>query len=147
MLSPPMVWRNKFHRRWKFHLNPNYGTRAIKLGYAAINTDNSAACRSRFLMAHYRVNSPMMTNNPIIRLVLTTSTATVGRSRKPARASTAVSTTCPFFMCMKLVPGSVVMQLIFSRGTTELWHGFKLILGCIKYGVIGVHGAPWVRGR
>ena len=38
-------------------------------------------------------------------------------------------------------------SLIFSRGTTVFWYGFKPILGCIKYGVIRVHGAPWVRGR
>ena len=52
--------------------------------------------------APYRAKKPMkiIANNPTTRHVLTIRTTSVGRSRKPARASTAVSTVCPLSFCI-----------------------------------------------
>jgi hypothetical protein len=43
----------------------------------------------------------------------------------------------------------ILHHLTFGRGT-EFWHGFKLVLGRVEHGVIGVvgvRGTPWVRGN
>jgi hypothetical protein len=69
-----------------------------------------------------------MAKSPIVRLVLTISTTSVGRSRKPARAWTGVSTICPASLCIELlleVRGSTTTdRRKIGSGAQELIRGW-----------------------